>query len=93
MINASTAIVGNGMFFHYCHNGKSLMALRIHWECCPLCLQTNPDYIPNKIVYTVSNLSNNNIYLTFEDQMDAIEYMQTHPNENLALGDTGLVLE
>jgi len=44
-VNADTAIVGSGAFFHYCHKIKGLMALRIHHSNCPLCLQKNPDYI------------------------------------------------
>jgi len=91
MINASTAIVGNGVFFHYCHKSKGLMALRIHWESCPLCLQKNPDYIPNKVLHIVSNLSNGKNYLAFENQIDAIKYIQKHSNEDLALGDIGYV--
>lgn len=91
MINADTAIVGNGTFFHYCHNAKGLMALRIHWKSCPLCRQTNPDYVANKLVFTVINLSNGNTLLIFSDQLDAINYIQNHPLENLALGDTGYV--
>ena len=91
MTNASTAIVKDGLFFHYCHQAKSLMALRIHHSNCPLCSQKNPDYIPNEQVFTVSNLSKNSVILVFASPNDAIKYIQKHPHDNLALGDTGFV--
>jgi len=91
MKNADTAIVGNGIFIHYCHKVKGLMALRIHHEKCLLCSQRNPDYNASTIVFTVSNLLTGAIVLVFEDEQDAIIYMQSHPNDQLALGDTGYV--
>lgn len=91
MIYADTAIVGNGAFFHFCHGMKGLMALRIHWEECPICTQKNPDYIPNKLVHTVINLSSGKIILVFANQIDAVTYVLKRPFENLALGDTGFV--
>ncbi len=56
MINAYTEIVRDGYFFHYCHKIKGLMAFRIHYACCPLCFQKNPDYTKNKLVHVVINL-------------------------------------
>lgn len=91
MTKASSAIVKDGMFFHYCHTAKSLMALRIHHLECPLCHQKNPDYIQNKTVFTVSDLSKNSPILVFANQNDAIKYIYEHPNDNLVLGDTGYV--
>ena len=91
MINADTAIVSNGVFFHYCHKTKALMAWRIHHEYCPLCSQKNPDYIPNKLVHTVTDMSTNRDVLIFADIHKAVQYIQDHPNDNLALGDTGYV--
>jgi len=91
MINADTAIVSNGAFFHYCHKIKGLMALRIHHQYCPLCLQKNPDYIANKLVHTVTDMSTNRDVMIFADIHKAVQYMQDHPNDNLALGDTGYV--
>lgn len=88
---ADTAIVRNGMFFHYCHKIKGLMALRIHREYCPLCLQKNPDYIPNKLVCEVIDMSTGRAVLMFADIHKATQYMQDHPYDNLALGDTGYV--
>ena len=91
MINADTAIVGNGAFFHYCHSLKGLMALRIHHPICPLCLQKNPGYILNEMVHVVYNLSTGSTVLIFADQQKAIQYIQDHPNDHLALGDSGYV--
>lgn len=91
MVNAATAIVGNGVFIHYCHKSKTFVVFRIHWSSCPFCSQKNPDYIPNNLVYTVINLKNDNILLTFANQEDAISYIIKHPLDNLALGDTGYV--
>lgn len=89
--NADTAIVSEGIFFHYCHKIKGLMALRICHECCPFCLQKNPDYIPNKIIYTVINYKTNSVILAFDDQLQAVKYIQTHHLDPLMLGDTGFV--
>ena len=91
MINASTAIVSKGTFFHYCHNAKSLLALRIHHKFCPFCTQINPDYTPNKLVYAVTDMDSRQGVLIFADIHKAIDYMQSHPFENLALGDIGYV--
>lgn len=91
MINADTAIVGKGAFFHYCHSTKTLMAFRIHHKFCPLCNQKNPDYIPNILVHTVTDMTTGRDILVFSDIQKAIDYMQNHPLENLALGDTGYV--
>jgi len=91
MINADTAIVGNGAFVHYCHKIKSLMYLRTHHPYCPLCLQKNPDYIPNKLVHTVTKMETGSTVMTFADENKAIQYMYDHYSENLVLGDTGYV--
>ena len=91
MINADTAIVGNGIFFHYCHSIKGFMALRTHHKFCPFCSQKNPDYIPNKLVHTVTEMNSGRTVLIFADIQKAVDYMQKHPSENLALGDTGYV--
>jgi len=91
MIYASTAIVCNGTFTHYCHNIKGLMMLRIHHPCCPVCLQKNPDYIQNKLVHTVSNMNTGSDVLIFGDIYKAVQYIQDHPHDNLALGDAGYV--
>jgi len=93
MINkiASTAIVSNGIFFHYCHNAQSLMALRIHHKFCPLCRQANPDYTSNKLVHTVTDMNSGRDVLIFADIHKAVDYIQNHSSENLALGDTGYV--
>ena len=93
MINADTAIVGNNCFIHYCHCLKTLVALRIHREGCPFCKQKNPDYIPNKIAYAVIDFNTGTIVMGFEDDKEAIQYIQDHPEENLALTDTGFVLK
>lgn len=90
-MNADTAIVSNGAFFHYCHKTKALMAWRIHHQFCPLCLQKNPDYISNKLIYTVTDMLTTRVVMTFVDIYKAVQYMQDHPNDNLALGDTGYV--
>lgn len=91
MINADTAIVGNGIFVHYCHKIRGLLALRIHHACCPICFQKNPDYIKNKMVHTVTNLLTGSNVLIFKDMDKAIKYIQDRPWETLALGDTGFV--
>jgi len=91
MTNADTAIVGNGTFTHYCHKIKGLMMLRIHHPYCPLCLQKNPDYTPNKLVHTVTNMETGSDVLIFADIHKAAQYIQDHPNDNLAIGDTGYV--
>jgi len=91
MINADTAIVGNGTFTHYCHKIKGLMMLRVHHYCCPLCSQKNPDYIPNQLVHVVSNLLTGSVVMIFSGERKAIEYIQNHPYDNLALGDSGYV--
>jgi len=91
MINADTAIVGKGTFFHYCHSIKSLMALRIHHKFCPFCNQKNPEYIPNILVHTVTDMDSGRDILVFSDIHKAVDYIQNHPFENLALGDTGYV--
>jgi len=91
MINADTAIVGDGFFIHYCHKIKGLMTLRIHHSNCPICLQRNPDYISNEFVYPVTNMKTGSNVLIFADQNKAIQYIQNHPFDNLALGDTGYV--
>jgi len=91
MINASTGIISKGTFFHYCHQIKGLMALRIHHPHCPMCLQKNPEYITNKLVHTVSDMDSNRNVLMFADIHKAIDYIQKHPFDNLALGDTGYV--
>jgi len=88
---ADTAIVANGMFFHYCHTIKGLMALRIHHPFCQLCSQKNPDYIPNKLVHTVTDMSTGRDVMIFADIHTATQYIQDHPYDNLALGDTGYV--
>ena len=90
MNNADTAIVGNGIFVHYCHKIKGLMALRIHHACCPLCFQKNPDY-KKKTVHTVINLQTGSNVLIFKKLNKAIKYIQERPWETLALGDTGFV--
>ena len=91
MMKSGTALVVNGVFFHYCHKINSLMALRIHYSSCPLCKQENPDYIQNKIIYTVSDLTTGNVILAFDDEQKAISYMKNHPQELWCLGDTGHV--
>lgn len=91
MINADTAIVGKGMFIHYCHSMKTLMAFRIHYKSCPFCNQKNPDYIPNSLVHTVTDMITGRDILVFSDIHKAVDYIQNHPMENLALGDTGYV--
>ncbi len=88
---ADTAIVGNGVFVHYCHKIRGLMALRIHHPCCPLCFQKNPDYTQNKMIHTVTNLLTGSTILAFSDVNTAIKYIQDHPWDTLALGDTGYV--
>ena len=88
---ADTAIVGNGFFTHYCHKIKSLMILRIHHPHCLLCLQKNPDHTPNKMVFPVTNLETGSNVLIFADQNKAIQYIQVHYSDGLALGDTGYV--
>jgi len=91
MKNANTAIVGNGTFTHYCHKINGLMILRVHHYCCPLCFQKNPDYITNQLVHVVSNLFTGSVVMIFGDECKAIEYVQNHPFDNLALGDSGYV--
>jgi hypothetical protein len=91
MKNADTAIVGNGVFVHYCHKIRGLMALRIRHPCCPICFQKNPDYTQNKMIHTVTNLLTGSIILTFSDVNIAIKYIQDRPWDTLALGDTGYV--
>ena len=91
MINAATAIVANGTFTHYCHKIKGLMMLRIHHPYCPICLQKNPDYTPNKLVHTVTNMETGSDVLIFADIAKAAQYIADHPYDNLALGDTGYV--
>jgi len=91
MINANTAIVSNGTFTHCCHKIKGLMTLRVHHPHCSLCLQKNPDYTSNRLVYPVTNLETGSNVLIFADENKAIQYIQEHPCENLALGDTGYV--
>ena len=91
MIYADTAIVGKGTFTHYCHKIKGLIILRIHHPYCPLCLQKNPDYIPNKLVHTVTNMNTGSDVLVFADIHRAAQYIADHPYDNLALGDTGYV--
>ena len=91
MDNANTAIVGNGIFFHYCHKTKGLMALRIHHPNCPLCMQKNPDYILNLLVHVVSNFATGSIVMIFANEVQAINYIQKHPLDNLMLGDAGYV--
>ena len=88
---ADTAIVSNGTFTHYCHKIKGLMMLRVHHSNCPLCLQKNPDYISNKMVYTVSSLVTGSIVMIFADENKAIQYLQDHYLEPWALGDAGYV--
>ena len=90
MNNADTAIVGNGTFTHYCHKIKGLMMLRVHHMCCPLCLQKNPDYITNNLVYVISNISGS-VVMIFGDQKRAIKYIHNHPKDYLVLGDSGFV--
>ena len=91
MKNANTAIVGNGTFTHYCHKINGLMILRVHHYGCPLCFQKNPDYITNQLVHVVSNLLTGSVVMIFGDELKAIQYIQDHPYDNLALGDTGYV--
>ncbi len=91
MITADTAIVRNGTFTHYCHKLKGLMILRTHHQDCCLCKQKNPDYTPNKLVHTVINLLNSSLVMVFAKESDAIKYVQNHPFDHLALGDTGYV--
>lgn len=91
MINVDTAIVGNGFFTHYCHKIKSLIILKICHSNCPMCLQKNPDYIRNRTVYSVTDLKTGSNVLIFADQNKAIQYIQDHLFDNLALGDTGYV--
>lgn len=90
---ADSAIVSNGTFTHYCHKIKSLMVLRIYHAHCPLCMQKNPDYISNRPVFTVCNLLTGSTVLIFAEQSRAIQYIQDHPLDSLALGDTGYVDE
>jgi len=91
MKNADTAIVGNGIFVHYCHKIRGLLALRIHHACCPICFQKNPDYVKNKTVHTVINLKTGSNVLVFKNLDKAIKYIHDRPWETLALGDTGFV--
>ena len=88
---ADTAIVGNGIFTHYCHKAKTFMVLRIHHSNCPLCMQKNPDYIPNKWAHAVTELNTGKIRMVFADMRKAIQYMQERPLENLVLEDVGFV--
>lgn len=67
------------------------MALRVHHPNCPLCLQKNPDYISNILVHTVIDMTNNRIVMIFGDMNEAIKYIQDHPLESWALGDSGYV--
>ena len=67
------------------------MALRVHHSNCPFCLQKNPDYISNKLIFPVTNYLTGSIIMTFSDQQKAIMYIQSHPQETWALGDTGYV--
>jgi len=91
LINADTAIVGKNCFIHYCHSLKTLVALRIHREGCPFCRQKNPDYTPNKIAYAVIDFDSGTPVIIFENDIKAIQYIQDHPKENLALTDTAFV--
>lgn len=91
MDNANTGIVGNGIFFHYCHKISTLMALRVHHSNCPLCNQKNPGYIQNNMIFTVSHLETGCVVMSFADQQRAIDFIQKNPNELWALGDTGYV--
>ncbi len=93
MINADTAIVGNNCFIHYCHFYKTLVALRIHREGCPSCNQKNPDYISNNWAYAVIDFNTGTPVMVFEDDNEAIQYIQDHPHNNLALSGTGFVLK
>ena len=93
LINADTAIVGNNCFIHYCHSLKTLVALRIHREACPFCKQKNPDYTPNKGAFAVIDFKTGAVVMGFEDDKEAIQYIQNHPYDNLALSDTGFVLK
>lgn len=90
MINADTAMVGDGFFIHYCHKIKGLMALRIFHPCCPTCLQKNPDYISNQLVHAVCKFSGS-IVLIFADEKKAMQYIYDHPKDNLLLDTTGYV--
>lgn len=88
---ADTAIVANNLFFHYCHRGKGLMALRTHRYNCPLCGQKNPDYLSNKLAHTVTDVKTGSVVMVFADIENAIQYIQEHSSEILLLGDTGYV--
>lgn len=90
-ILAVTAIVRDGFFYHYCNTPNAWMALRIHHKGCPFCELKNPDYTPNKQVYTVSNFKNSSPILIFDSWDKATRYIQDHPNDSLMLGDTGYV--
>ena len=89
--NADTAIVGNGVFVHFCHKIRGLMVLRIHHPCCPICFQKNPDYIQNRLVHTVIDLQTGQNVLIFKNFNKAVQYIQERPWETLALGDAGFV--
>lgn len=94
MKNADTAIVANGTFTHYCHKRNTLKTLPVHHYCCPICSQKNPDYIPNQLVHVVCNLSGSvigSVVMIFRDQLKAVQYIQDHPNDNLAFCDTGYI--
>ncbi len=88
---ADTAMVGNGIFVHYCHKIRGLMALRIHHPYCPICFQKNPDYTSNKIAHTVIDLLSGRTILTFGDYDTAVKYVQERPWDTLALDTTGFV--
>jgi len=88
---AATAIVSKGFFVHYCHKAKGFMVLRTHHQNCPLCMQKNPDYIPNKLSHAVIEFNTGKIRLVFADMGKAIQYIQERPCENLALDDVGFV--
>ena len=91
MINADTAIVKGAQFFHYCHNAKSWFAWRSYRKECPLCGCKNPRYVPKtRECFLVTDYKNHPI-MAFTNYFDAIDYMQKYSDDEMMLGDVGLI--
>jgi len=84
-------IIVDNAYYHFCLKHKGWCVYRFHIPECPFCGYKNPELIPkSKRVTLVKTYDGKEVY-AFENDDDAIKYVNEHYGRPLLLTDVGFV--
>jgi len=79
------------MYLHFCLHRKGWMAFRFQINKCPFCGYKNPNGNPKVKSITMITTYEGKPVLSFEDDNEALDYVNKHYNDGLMLTDLGYV--